>query len=164
VIKPPSQQNEFTLIFSGDPSLNVPPDDDGVGTDEEVNSAKRERLLRIARETGRWDDLIKAGDKPTLFDVKPLTGTAYDWLQGEAARRSLTMREYAALALRLALRDVKNFGEHKVRHETIDGHTLATTEIIDAIYAAAGSGHGALIVLELGLYMAHRAAESPSPK
>jgi hypothetical protein len=152
VIKPPSLQNVYSLVSSSDPSLKLPADE-----------KEREEAIQRARETGRWDDLILEGEIPTRFEVRPLTGSALEWWRGELARKQLSHSEAAALILRLALVDVSGLGEHKVRHSLVDGHKLATTEIVDAIYAAAG-GEGAGIVLELGVAIAQRASESPSPK
>jgi hypothetical protein len=150
VIKPPSQQHAYTLICSSDPSLKLPADE-----------KEREEALKRARETGRWDDLILEGETPTRFDVRPLTGSALEWWRQQMINENLTPPQSAALILRLALESVSGFGEHKVRHGSVEGHRLATTEIIDAIYAAA---EGPAIVLELGVAISKRANESPSPK
>jgi hypothetical protein len=152
VIKPPSLQQPYHLVYSGDPALSLPEAED-----------ERARVLQVARETGRWDDLVMAGQQPTLFLVKPLTGTAFNYWCGEVQRRGLIEREAAALALRLALLEVTNLGDLKVKPIGVDGFKLAPVESVDAIYAAAGS-EGAACIMELGAHIIERASESPSPK
>ncbi len=152
MIKPPSVQNEYTLIYSGDPALNLP-------TDE----TERETVLRVAHETGRWDALL-GSESPTLFHVRPLPGTVFDWLLGERIRGNLTDVETWTLALRLALRRVDNFGKHEVKTaRNDDGHVLADVAIIDALYAEAG-GLGRDIVAELGTAVIERATTALRPK
>jgi len=153
VIKPPSLQSERSLIYSGDPALSLPED-----------PAERQRLLELARETGRWQDLIAEGQQPTTFDVKPLTGSEFDYWCGEVRRRNLIDQEAAALAVRLAIRKVGNLGEYQVgKREKHGDFWMAGTAIIDAIYAAAGN-EGRAVILELGACIVERAQESPSPK
>jgi len=150
MIKPPSIQNEYTLIYSGDPALNLP--------DEPVEHA---HALKVARETGAWP--ISLGHAATEFHVRPLTGSHIEWLQGEYTRRELTDLELAALSLRLALTKVINFGDVVVRHETHnDGHRLATRDVVNALYAV--PEHGTRIVMELGSHLFVRGSDSPSPK
>jgi hypothetical protein len=152
MIKPPSLQSEMSLIYSGDPALKLPEGDE-----------ERARVLKLARETGRWQDLTAEGQLPTIFEIRPMTGSAFDWWCGETRRRQLVEQESAALALRMTLRKVVNFGDYKVKHERVDDFWLATREIIDAIYAAAGK-EGRAVVLELGASIIERAVDSPSPK
>lgn len=150
MIKPPSIQAEYTLIYSGDPALNLPESD-----------AARDHALKVMRETGEWK--LVEGGQPTLFHLRPLTGTEFAWLQGEHARRDLADVELAALALRLALVRIDNFGDVKVKRTTNDdGITLASLDVINALYAVADEGR--VIVGELGGLVFMRTAESPSPK
>ncbi len=148
----PSLCTEQGLIYSGDPALKVIEDAD-----------ESERLHNLARETGRWSDLIVDGQEPTVFNVKTMTGTAYDWLCREMVNEKLIEPQIAALALRLSLRSVVNLGDYKVKELRGHGFWLTTTEIIDAIYAEAG-GHGRAIVMELGAHLFAKAQASPSPK
>lgn len=150
MIKPPSIQNEYTLIYSGDPALSLP-----------VAAVEREHAVKVARETGTWP--ISPGQAATEFHVRPLTGSHIEWLQGEYTRRDLTDLELTALSLRLALVKVVNFGDVVVRHEVNeDGHRLATRDVINALYAV--PDHGTRIISELGGHLFMRGSESPSPK
>lgn len=152
MIKPPSLLAEYTLIYSGDPALTLPADPE-----------ERDRKLAECRETGQWHSLITGSELPTLFTVRPLTGSQLDWWAGEVSRQRLVQTEAAALALRLALRKVDNFGSHKVSLTRFEGQHLATTEIIDAIYSE-GGGEGRSIVVELANLVIERAQTAPRPK
>jgi hypothetical protein len=155
MIKPPSQQLEYTLIFSGDPSLVLPSD-----------QAERAKALEVARETGQWAPLIRSGEQPTLFHVRPVHGMLLDWLLGEMRRRSLIAAETNVLALRLALRRVEGLGEHKVELERIGAgvgnYDMATTAIVEALYSIEGIGNQ--VVQELGDYVFGRALGGLRPK
>ena len=103
MIKPPSIQNEYTLIYSGDPALNLPESAD-----------EREHALSQARQTGQWQALIREGEQPTLFHFGQITRTQRDWLIGEMQRRQLCATELDALIVRVALRRIDGLGPHKV--------------------------------------------------
>jgi hypothetical protein len=150
MFKPPSLQNEYTLISALDPALSLP-------TDKE----QRAFALQTARETGNWSPLIAEGKEPTTFTMKPLTGSQFNWWAGEVKRQGFVEAEAQALAVRLALRDIGNFGPHKVEHFIVDGYSLAKTETIDAIYSAPS---GRDVVLELAAIVVERARTAPSPK
>ncbi len=158
MIKAPSIQAVQSLIYSGDPALKLPEDD-----------AEKARLINLARETGDWSGLIGEGQTPTTFDIKPMTGTAREWLYRWIANEKPTELEIAALALRLSLRKVTNLGDFKVKQEADREFWITTPDIIDAIYAAVGDdpdkhGEGRIIVLELGALAFQKAQERPSPK
>jgi hypothetical protein len=146
VIKPPSAIKEYTLIYSGDDALALPDD-----------PSERANALRVARETGDWSRLITPGMQPTLFHMRPVSGTLYDWLAGEWRRRRLVDSEAYALAVRLALRRIENFGDHKVIVEN-EAPNLATVAIIDALYDVRG---GRELMTELGALVLERAQASP---
>ncbi len=147
MIKPPSAIAEYSLVYSGDSALNLPADE------KEAAEA-----LQRARETNQWQSLIKEGEMPTLFHVRPLFGSLHTWFIGECNRRNYVQKEAVEFALRLALQRVDNFGPFKVTHTTDDGHKLATIETIDAIYSAPD---GRAIVEELGLLVMIRAQGLP---
>lgn len=133
MIKPQSVQREYTLIFSGDPALVLPEDEEA-----------RDRLLKQARETGDWAPLIAEGQEPTLFHFRDLTRTEVGWWDGERSHssrhdRPLSALEASDLALRIALRGVVNFGKHKVIRRQHGNVWLADESIIDAISNEAGS-------------------------
>ena len=170
MIQPPSVQKDYSFIYSGDPALDLPAIPDEVeGEDPEARKlavekaiADREAVLARARETGQWQALVRAGETPTIFTLHPL-GTAYDWWCGEVKRRSLCDSEAALLVVRLALRQVDNFGKYKVEPTSQGGQALAKNEVIDAIYAEAGDA-GRLIILELANHVIERATTPLRPK
>lgn len=134
MIKRPSLQNDYTFIYSGDPALSLPEDE-----------AERARVLKVARETGDWSKLIAPDvDPPTLFHCGHISRTQRDWILGEVSHsskygRPLHPSEMDVLVVRCALRNVDNFGPHKVnRHKHSNGMFLADPDIIDAIHAEAG--------------------------
>lgn len=159
MIKPASLVKEYTLVWSGDPALALPD-----------SKEERDKALELARETGVWDSLIKPGEKPTLFQVRPLSGRLLDhWIK---RCQNLTRAQSFALAVRLCLRSVVNWGEHRVRHmddpEDLEIQ-MTTPDIIDALYAVGGVGDteqsiGRSIVEELGILMVTRGAIALSPK
>lgn len=152
MLKTPSLLKDYAFIYSGDPALRLPDDE-----------KEREHALTVARETGNWSAILSGNEEPTVFHLAPLTGSQFDWLRGEVSRRGLVDVEQAALAVRLALRKVENFGTHKVERAMEDGQRLATTAIIDAIYAEAG-GQGRLVIIELFVEILRRADEPLRPK
>ena len=130
MIKPPSIQSEYTLIYSGDPSLNLP----------EVE-AERDHALSQARQSGDWRALIREGEQPTLFQFGQITRTQRDWIIGEMQRRELSPPELDALIVRVALRRIDGLGSHKVvraRHQAAGFHLADedTLNLLDSISAA----------------------------
>jgi hypothetical protein len=155
-----SLQHEYTVAFSGDPALALPEDE-----------TEREHALTVARETGAWHLICHANTTPTLFRLRPLPHSAYEWLIGETVRRNLTMPETCTLAVRLALRGVTGLdgpggAAFKVDTEkTEDDQILAKREVTDYL-AALGDDIklGARVIGELGGEVMRRAQEGISPK
>lgn len=152
MIKPPSLVSDYSFIYSGDPALVLPED-----------AEQRKHALDVARETGNWQPLLGPGDPPTVFTLRPLSGSVYDWWLGEVARRRLVTAEAQALIVRLALIKVDNFGTHKVERVKLEGESIAKIGIIDAIYAEAG-GAGRAVIAELSDEIVDRAEKAPRPK
>jgi hypothetical protein len=152
MIKAPSLQNDYAFIFSGDPALALPEDPE-----------QRKHALDVARETGNWQPLLGQGDPPTVFTLRPLSGSVYDWWRGECARQRLISAEAATLLVRLAIVKVDNFGAHKVERVTVDGVSIAKVDIINAIYDEAG-GAGRNVISELSDEVVDRATKAPRPK
>ena len=151
MIKAPSLTSDYSFIFSGDPALVLPEDPE-----------QRKHALELARETGNWQPLL-GGEPPTVFTLRPLTGSVYDWWLGEVTRQRLVNAEAASLIVRLALVKVDNFGAHKVERVKVDGISLAKVDIIDAIYAEAG-GAGRAVIDEIAAEVVDRATKAPRPK
>ena len=153
---PGSVQKEYALVASIDPALALPEDKD-----------ERENALRVARETGNWAPLIKPGESPTLFWVRPLPGYLQTWIRGHAQRHQLSGEEAGVIALRLALRRFENFGGRgKCEIEKTEDEWLASKADIAAITDV--NPHdpsvGLNIVAELGWVVFNRLMEGLSPK
>jgi len=152
---PLSLQATYALISALDPSLNLPSDD-----------AEKDNAIRIARETGKWDSLVKVGEQPTTFWMRQLKGTDRTWLIGHQSRNRLTDLELCEIAFRLAIDKIDNFGSfHTVKRSKVEGRDLATNEVLDAIYAVnADPSIGQTIVAELGGVVIQRLMEGVAPK
>lgn len=128
MIKAPTIQGDYSLVWSGDPALNLP--DPG---------EERDRVLTIARETGRWTDLVVTGQAPTVFHFKRLPKSVFDWIIGEHQHssiygRPLSQVEGYSLFFRCALKSIENWGEHgKFKPTSMGGVTMAPESIVDAI-------------------------------
>jgi hypothetical protein len=143
-------QNDYTVIFSGDPSLDLP-----------ENKDERARVLRVAHQTGNWDTLIKAGEKPTLFHLRHISGAARDYLDGENARRRLGPAEFATLIFRLGLKRIDNLDDFKVEHEVMDGFPIAKVDIVNKLRAAVEIGDA--IVAEISEVIARKTFQAIDP-
>jgi len=156
MIKAPSIQHEYSLIFSGDPALILPADPE-----------EKARLIRVAQETGDWKGLL-GDEQPTIFQFRNLSRTQLGWFEGERNScswlngRPLSGRESDDLMVRLALRGVENFGKHKVSFARINGQSIATSDIIDAIHDEANP-HGEAVIGELAGIVTERALQQIRP-
>lgn len=151
MIKPPSTQGDYSLVWSGDPALNLP----------DVGDPERERVLAEMRDTGKWDDRIRDGEKPTIFHVRRLPLDARNYVMGERENssefdgRKLSDDETGYLFLRVALRSIENWSGPKVRIARVSEDseiTAATVESLNALGAVAdaeGRNVGKSIVDEL---------------
>jgi hypothetical protein len=168
MLRAPSLQFDYTLVFSGDPALSLP--DPATAPDDQRDAVTKERLrlLTVARETGAWGDITISGEQPTIFRMRSIHGELA-WIQGESQRRRLTTPEVAELAFRCALKAIGNLGSTKVEHTpNADGIVLVAKSTVDYIkafgieYGQPALGHS--VILELGLIALERAAEGIAPK
>lgn len=155
MIRPPSIQKEYTLIYSDDPALDLPSDAD-----------EKERVLKVARETGKWP--VREGEKATVFTFTPLDGVVQTYIYGEIGRRNLNHAEIAELIFRYALRRVDNFGNEKVTFEKDgNGHRRVDDKFLNVLYAvgndAGMSDLGRTIISELGALVLMRTREPLTP-
>jgi hypothetical protein len=178
MLRLPSVQFEYTLVFSGDPALNLPevPDlaeeeaDPAVLAKHKELATERGRLLRVARETGNWGALLHAGAEPTMFQMRPIHGMALVYLSGEATRGQFVKAETVALAFRLALMRIDNLGGLQVKRDAkaANGLGLVTAATMEKIYDIGldlGTPQlGRSVVAELGEIVLERALEGVSPK
>jgi hypothetical protein len=155
LIKPPSLQSGYTLVWSQDPALDLPED-----------AAERERALHRAQLTGTWP--IKSGHAPTTFHFRNLSRSDLNWIAGETTAstehgRPLVGVESDDLLVRLALDNVDNFGTVAVKHARVGSQKkVATSETIDAIYEAVGE-HGSALLAEFAQHIFKRAQHQLDP-
>lgn len=132
MLKAPSLARDLTWIYSGDPALDAP---------EHADDEDWQRRLAVARDTGQWAPVLKAGEVPTLFTLRPVPGIVWravmDQLQvGERGAGTMT-----ALVARVALVRVDHFlGEDgkPVEVKRVDERPfgqIASTAIINALDA-----------------------------
>ncbi len=162
MIKPPSIQSDYSLVWSGDPALNLP----DVGPE-------RDRVLQVARETGRWEDLILPGQQPTVFHFRKLPKSTFDWVIGEhqhssVFKRPLSQMEGYSLFFRAALKSIDNWGSHKVKPTSFGEGCprIASEETTDAIGAVDPNDPmiGAAILGELAQLVWIKETTGISPK
>lgn len=171
---PPSLQREYVLCSPMDPALDLP-EVPVIGEDAKMEDIAlrdemvkvRDHKLKVARETGKWDALIKPGQKPTMFRFRNIHGGCLNWLHGESTRRNLIPDECFELAFRLAVVSVDNFPGLEIRYEMIDGFKIATRDSLDRLYDIGRDTNepqlGRQIVLELGAHVFSRAVNGVSP-
>ena len=153
MLKPRSLQHEYSLIYSEDCALKLP-----------TGETERETALRVARQTGKWSELTLQGETPTVFQVLPMTGTQFSYLGSEQVRKGLLQMEVYELAIRLVLRSIANFGDHKVTHSIVEGHQIAGRATIDALYAIGETpAMGRAVIAELGEIIISHASDGISP-
>lgn len=160
MIKPSSLQSTFVLVWSLDPSLSLPEHIDDPALDEAANASarkendkERERLLRIARQTGNWAAVTKPGEVPTFFSFGHLSHNETSWLDGEVQRRQLGGLEATNLVFLTALHKIENFGDIKVERRRV-AHIDGTKEHIwQASPAVLDKLHAALNNIEDGVQL-----------
>lgn len=150
IVIPPSLQNRFTWVWSRDPALASP----SAGSDE-ATRAEWEQRLEIARETGKWTDLLREGEHPTTFTVKPLSGALLRRLTDDVVGNRIGQQVLWAVVARLCLRGVAN-PDIKVDTEAGTYGEWAKADVTDKLDEISPG-----IVTELGSYLFARASSPP---
>jgi hypothetical protein len=150
MITVPSLQSRFTWIWSRDPALASP--GDGAETSERETWEQR---LDIARETGRWSDLLREGEQPTQFHVRPLPGSLLRRITDEVGQNKYGVTSAWALVVRLCLRAIEN-PTIEVKTEKGPYGEVAKLDVIETL-----DGIDPHIVTELGAYLWARAGSPP---
>lgn len=173
MIKPVSLQSTYTLVWSQDPALDLPEPPPDANDEQKAEVAKeRERLLRVARQTGNWQPITKPGEQPTFFHFDCLSHNEFAWAQGEASRRQLGDLEINNLLFLVAIRRIENFGDVKIERKQVgriegtkDSIWLASAAVLDKIHAALRSiEDGAnILVAEFVVEIIRRARGSIDP-
>lgn len=172
----PSRVSTYEVISRYDSDLAVPEVPvRGVGEDDDAWAARAKayqaqvdtfiRELTVARETGNYEPVLKAGANPTRFRMRQIPGDRWQVLLRIA--QHYTDLERASLIVRLALVEVTNwipgFEVGKpVEHLGADGKPsglgrVAPIEVVRAFYAAASGSDADDLLLDLGEQVAaHR--------
>lgn len=104
MIRPPSQQHEYDLFWSGDDAITKPATD---ATDEE--RALFVHRLEVARDTGDWSQIISG--EPTRFRMRQVPGDVFRKLTDLSGKLGVFSLNH--LIVRAALVGVSNL--HGVR-------------------------------------------------
>lgn len=150
MINLPSLQNRFTWIWSRDPALNRPPAE----SDAETRQNWAERF-DIARDTGKWSELVKDGEQLTLFTVKPLSGTLLRRLTDEHSAKRVGDQTVWQIVARLCLIGIDN-PPIKIERELGPYGDWAKEDVIETLEQISPA-----IVSELGSYIFARASSPP---
>lgn len=159
MIKPPSLVREYTWIWSGDEALDTPP-----ATAPKKAKAEWQRRLDEARDTGRYDALLKPGGKPTLFSLCLIPADTWAALTGLVRSGAIADTEFPIWAGRLALRDITDTGLEDVdMTRRTDPHfprlgQMAPAEAVNQFASLAGP-----VFNEMAITIAERQV-APSPK
>jgi hypothetical protein len=174
MLRLPSLQHEFSLVFSEDPALDLPelgelapnaPAEEVAARQERAK--ERSHKLKVARETGRWDAITRPGDKPTTFSFRALRGTTLTWLHAEQSREKMSDEELYELAFRLALTSIDNLDGFELQFEPIGDRKALHRSCVDRLYAIGQPigqpmlGHR--LVYELGMFVMERAIQGVPP-
>jgi len=105
VIKAPSLIREYTWIWSKDPALDAPPKSASKKVRDEW-----ERRLKVAREMGAYDGVMRAGEKPTTFGLQVMPNDSWLALVGLVESGAISRVEWPMWAARMALHSMANTG------------------------------------------------------
>lgn len=149
-MKLPSLQRECSWVWSEDPALDGPdyadaPKKNASDAAKKAWAARLKewvRKLDVARDTGNYAPVTKAGQALTLFDVRILPADVWDALRDLVTTRQMGQHEGNALVVRAALRSVQNLDGPdgkpivvELRHDGRWGQ-IASPEIIEVMATA----------------------------
>jgi hypothetical protein len=180
VIAAPSLARDVRLVWSGDTALDAPVRRDSAARlpdESEDDHKEREEAwgkvlrawwdrLRIARETGDWEPLLKPGEQPTWFVMRWIPGDL--WRQVPRVTGEMALPEQLALVVRLGLVGIENappgFKVELAQHVDVNGlktglGKVAVPELISKLDLV-DTG----IVTELGAVIADRQNGGPPGK
>jgi hypothetical protein len=132
-----SLQGRFSLIHSTDSALQPRPED-------EAAQVEYDQALKVARETGKWDALLKPGDAPTIFHCELPTDRRKLHDLFTVAAQAGHLSSAMALVFRAAVKSIDNL-PLKLAWVAEHGLDLLDVDIIAQLDAISPS-----IVNELG--------------
>lgn len=165
MIRLPSNQRAHEAFVPFDDAFIQPPAPPESEADrpayEEVLS-DYEHKLKVARETGKWDELLVGDKQPTKFLLRPMPVEAMGAIAGMRLRNEPS-EEILLLAFRICVIGVENFGKHPIEFVSHKRYgRLATTSFLDkTLKGEGGSLIAWRIIAELGSYALTRAHGNP---
>ena len=136
VTRPPSNQNTYDEFWSGDQAFNH---DD-------------ERKFGIARETGDWSSLLIEGQTPTKFVLRQIPGDVKRRILDQFSASKIGGYELDSLLLRLAVVDVVNLGDFRLKFTVSEDWGKLSTHDLPNLLDEYAPG----CVAELGLLIYRR--------
>jgi hypothetical protein len=154
-IQPPSLIGTYDLISSLDDALIAPDVSPLPGEADGDHKARVASLweawrrdLAAARETGRWDSMIRQGATPSRFHLRQVPGST--WARLKDLGDTMTQASFAALLVRVALVGATDW---------IPGFRVGpSVEHVDALGAPTGLGRVAPESVIDAFYSAHPGA------
>jgi hypothetical protein len=153
MLRPPSIQRQYDEFYSRDPALLQPPPN---ATPKELEDHATK--IRVARETGDWTALLVAGETPTKFVMRPLSGALFRRLSDRMIMRRIGPAELNAYAFRAALVEIPGWPTKLEREQVEDFGSLVAVDLVDELEHI-----DPRIVTELGAEVIRR-ARGPTPK
>ncbi len=143
---PPSNLREYDLIWIRDTAIQLeeaparPSRDEGEAVEayearieaarvevEAITTRNAERYLRAALETGDWSELLREGDKPTVFRCRQIPGAVWNAIATWRAHRQPSDHEYLTLVFRAGVVGFKD-APQAVKAEFTDDHRNEANE------------------------------------
>lgn len=171
-MKLPSLTNESAWVWSEDPALDsvpIDPPKDATKAQRKKHEEDRKewlRRLQVARDTGRYESVTKAGQRLAEFNLRIVPTVAWNTLR-DATGGNMGINSAFVLAVRLALMSVVNLEDaegkpHKVEHKHEDGYGRIATEdtvnLLDAYSRAMRQQNAKAsdLIVEMGAFVMER--------
>lgn len=168
-MRPPSLIKPRDEFFSGDPAFTpvpVAPELADGGDEQEYKRAlgeyikaiaERDRLVKLARETGDWSALRIEGKTPVKFVMRPLKSRAFNRLADMIIAREIGNVTAKELAFGVALAEVSGVGDVKLTYENHPRlGKIVTPDFLDDVWP---TGLVVQAVAELGEVVLERARD-----
>jgi hypothetical protein len=150
IVLPQSLQGRYSWVWPRDPALARPP-----ASADEKTRKDFEHKLEVARDTGKYQDVLLEGHQPTLFVVEPLPGAVWRKIIDMMTMDRIGNMEASSIIVRVCLKSVEN-PAIPVDVEAGPYGAWAKQSVIDTLDAI----HPA-IVSELGGHLSNRASAPP---
>ena len=140
MIKLPSLQHSYSLVWSRDPALSLEWYEDSPDLAPEQNAEarakvdnERARLLRVAQQTGNWQAITKPGEQPTAFTFRQIDERDVARIHGDAEREQLGELEIQHVFFLTAIESISNLPGVEVKRAR--GSKIADPKLIESLSA-----------------------------